>query len=425
MGGYGYDIALIAVLMVVNGVLAGSEIALISLREGQLVAMERHDTRRSRALLRLARDPNRLLGTIQLGITLAGYLASATAAVTLAQPLTPVLGFLGAAAPAVAIALVTIVLTAVNLVFGELAPKRLGMQYAQRWSAAVAVPLNALATLSRPVTWLLGKSTDFVVRMVGGDPDVGKERLSPEELRELVAGNPGLSVEQRTIITGALEIHERTLREVLVPRLAVVTLPDTLGEAQARLALARAGHSRAPVVHSNDLDDVVGVVHLRDLLGDDATVADAARPVLQLPDSLHVSEALRRFRTEHEQFAIVIDEHGGVAGIVTLEDLLEEIVGEIYDEADKNIVEVRSMPDGSLVVPGAFPVHDLPDIGVELPAVEGDYVTVAGLILAVLGHIPRAAGERIHLPPWTLEVTGVSRRTVTEVRLVPDHATHE
>jgi putative hemolysin len=188
MGQYWFDVALIAVLMLVNGAFAGSEIALISLREGQLRALERRATRRDRTLVRLARDPNRFLGTIQLGITLAGYLASATAAVTLAQPLMSSLSFLGDAANVVAIALITFILTAVNLVVGELAPKRLGMQYARQWSGLVASPLNILATVSSPLTWLLGKATDVGwwwcrragVRAQRIPPgDLGQSRCSP------------------------------------------------------------------------------------------------------------------------------------------------------------------------------------------------------------------------------------------------------
>lgn len=420
MSGYWLDVALIAVLVMVNAVFAGSEIALISLREGQLRVLERRGTRRDRTLVRLARDPNRYLGTIQLGITLAGYLASATAAVTLAQPLVSSLGFLGGAANAAAITLVTFVLAGLNLVIGELAPKRLGMQYARQWSQLVAAPLNILATMSRPVVWLLGKATDIVVRLCGGRPSVGREQLSPDELRELVIAHPGLTADQRTIITGALEIHQRPLRDVLVPRPAVITLLDDTSVEQARTTLAESGHSRAPVVHSGDLDDVVGVIHLRDLLVNHRPAAEAARPALQLPDSLRISEALQRFKAEREHFALVIDELGGVAGIVTLEDLLEEIVGEIYDESDRDILAVRPMPDGSLVLPGAFPIHDLPDIDVDVTdAGAGDYTTIAGLILVGLGRIPTTPGDRVDFAHWTVEVTGVSHHAITEVRLRP------
>jgi putative hemolysin len=416
---YWFDIGLIAVLLLLNGVFAGSEIALISMREGQLRTLERSDGRRERALVTLAREPNRFLGTIQLGITLAGYLASATAAVTLAEPLVPALGFLGGAAEAVAIGSVTIVLAAVNIVVGELAPKRLAMQYAQRWALLVAVPLDKLASFSKPMVWLLGKATDVLVRLLGGNPDAATEQLSPAELQELVAAHRGLTPEQREVISGALEIHERVLREILVSRRQVVMLPATMGVGAALTMLADSGHSRAPVVRSRDLDEVLGVVHLRDLLGDQADLAAVLRPALQLPDSLPVSEALRRFKAEREQFAVVVDERGGVAGIVTLEDVLEEIVGEIYDETDRDVLSVRTLPDGSLILPGSFPVHDLPDLGAELAETpRGNYTTVAGLVLVALGRIPATAGDRVELASWTLEVTAVGHNAITEVRLI-------
>ncbi|MFE2752629.1 hemolysin family protein [Actinosynnema sp. NPDC059335] len=419
MDGYGFNLALVAVLVLINAVFAGSEMALISLREGQLRALERDGRAGARTLVRLARDPNRFLATIQVGITLAGFLASATAAVSLAAPVVPLLGFLGRAADAVAVALVTVVLTFVTLVFGELAPKRLAMQYSLRWALLVARPLDLLSTVSRPVVWLLSASTNVVVRLFGGTPEADPEQMSPEELRELVSGQRGLNPEQRLIITGALEIHERRLREVLVPRRAVVTLAAETGTAEARARLAASGHSRAPVARGGHLDDVVGVVHLRDLLDDDGgDVMRAVRPAVVFPDTVRVSDALRRFKAEREQMALVVDEHGAVAGIVTLEDLLEEIVGEIYDETDRDVLGVRVAEDGSLVLPGSFPVHDLVDIGVELTdAPAGDYATVAGLVLVLLGNIPDRPGDRVTVSGWTVEVLAVERHAITEVRL--------
>jgi putative hemolysin len=420
MGRYAFDIGLIAVLLLLNGLFAGSELALVSLREGQLRALERSGGRRERALIRLARDPNRYLGTIQLGITLAGYLASATAAVTLAEPLVPALGFLGGAAEAIAITGVTLVLAAVNIIVGELVPKRLAMQHPLRWALLVAPALDWLATVTKPMVLLLSRSTDVLVRLLGGKSESSGEQLSAEELQDLVAVQRVLSPEQREMIAGALEIHDRILREILIPRRSVVTLLSSVSLEEARQVLVASGHSRAPVVRSRDLDEVIGVVHLRDLLLDEATVKTAVRPILSLPDSLPVSEALRCFKTEREQFALVIDERGGAAGIVTLEDLLEEIVGEIYDETDRDVLAVKRLADGSLVLPGSFPIHDLGDLGVQFDdAPRGDYATIAGLVLLALGRIPESAGDRVELAAWTIEVNAVARKAITEVRLIP------
>jgi putative hemolysin len=420
MDNVGFQLGLVALLVLLNAAFAGSEMALVSLRESQLQRLER--ARGSgRVLAKLARDPNRFLATIQIGITLAGFLASATAAVSLAEPLVPLLDWLDGAARPVAIVLVTLVLTFLTLVFGELAPKRIAMQRAERWALTVARPLDLLARLSRPAVWILGVTTDLVVRLAGADPKAHRDEIGPDELRDLVSGHVEFTPEQRMIISGAVEITQRRLREILVPRLHVFTLrPETPVE-EALAALAASGHSRAPVARGGALDDVTGVVNLGELVrATGGVVADHARPATLLPEQLHVAEALRRFKAERQQLALVVDERGSVDGIVTLEDLLEEVVGEIYDETDRNVLSVEPQPDGSRLLPGLFPVHDLVDIGVELrDRPDGDYATLAGLVIAVLGRIPTGPGDVVRLDGWVLEVTRIAGHAITELRLRP------
>ncbi|WP_047870631.1 hemolysin family protein [Nocardiopsis sp. RV163] len=419
MESYGVQLGLVLVLVLVNALFAGSEIALITLREGQIKQLAARGPG-GRAVARLARDPNRFLATIQIGITLAGFLASATAAVSLAQPLIEPLGFLGSAASPVAIVLVTVLLSFVTLVFGELAPKRIAMQRAETWAVLVARPLDLLAMLSRPVVWLLSVSTNLVVRLTGGDPSAAKEEVSEEELRDMLATQRGMTREQRTIISGAFEIDDRRLRQVVVPRGEVFTIPARTPAAQAAQMLAEHGHSRAPVVNDDDLDDVLGVVHWSDLVRGESEAGKLAREPLLLPDSLVVSLALRRMIAEHQQLGVVVNEVGGVDGIVSLEDLLEEIVGEIYDETDSDIRTVTRNTDGSFTLPGTYPVHDLPDIDIHLDDLpEGDYVTVAGLVIAVLGHIPQEPGEEVVLNSWKARIDQANGRTITQVTMSP------
>ncbi len=420
MGDYWSSVLLIAALLLLNAVFAGSEIALITLRESQLRRLERRGAG-GRAVARLARDPNRFLATIQVGITLAGFLASATAAVSLARPLVDPLGaLLGAAAAPVAVVLVTVALTFVTLVFGELAPKRVAMQRAETWALLVARPLTLLSVLSRPAVWLLSVSTDLVVRLSGGDPEAAREEMSEEELRDILATQPGITREQRTILTGAFEITDRSLRQVLVPRRDVVVVPASMPAGEAARFLAEQGHSRAPVVADGDRDTVVGVVHWSDLLLGRGSTGAVARPPLLLADSLPVSLALERMIAERQHLALVVDGTGAVDGIVSLEDLLEEIVGDIYDETDSDVRTATRLPDGSLRLPGTFPVHDLPDVDVHLTAPPpGDYVTVAGMLLARLGHIPQQPGEQVDLGSWTGTVTAVAGHAITEVVLTP------
>jgi putative hemolysin len=415
------QVALVVVLVLVNAAFAGSEMALVSLRESQVARLEQRG-RAGRVLARLARDPNSFLATIQIGITLAGFLASATAAVALAEPLEgPLEPLVGGLAGPLSIVLVTLGLTYVTLVFGELAPKRVAMQRTEGWALLAARPLAGLATLTKPAVWALGISTDLAVRALGIDPDQPRDVISEDELRDMVAAQPELSDHERRIIDGAFEFADRTLRQILVPRTAVVALPADLPVAEAARRLAASGHTRAPVAEA-DLDDVVGTVHLRSLVDAEGTVGEHAQPALLLPETVGCLDALRQMQAHRQQMVVVISEHGGTEGIVTIEDLVEELVGDIYDEADPDVQGVVHEPDGSLVLDGAYPIHDLADVGVDLP--RGGYATVAGLVMAELGRIPQP-GDELGVGDWNLTVLDVADRTVASLRLTPAPASGE
>ena len=417
MSGLWLQVGLVALLVALNAAFAGSELALVSLRDGQLRRLE-GESSNGAVLARLAREPNRFLATIQIGITLAGFLASASAAVSLAEPLEDVLDPLGGAARPASIVLVTLVLSYVTLVLGELAPKRLAMQRAEGWGLLVARPLSAMASAARPAVWLLSRSTDLVVRLAGGDPHREREEVTREELRELVNAQLSFSPQQRRIIDGAFEISLRTLDEVLRPRTDVFTLDTAAPCGEAREALAGSGHSRAPVCVGGVLDEVMGIVHLRDLLTEDpeCLVSEVMRPMAAMPETAQVLDTLRRMQHERAQMVIVVNEHGGAEGIVTVEDLVEELVGEIYDETDRDVLSVRREESGHIVIPGRYPVHDLEDIGIEVPA--GDYATVAGFLLARLQRIPDGPGDVVDEGPWRFTVTAVDDFAISEVRIV-------
>lgn len=409
------QLALVAVLVLANALFAGTEMALVSLRDSQ-VGQLRTRGRAGETLARLVRDPNTFLATIQVGITLAGFLASATAAVSLAEPVEPLIEpvFGGASRP-VAIVAVTVVLTFVTLVFGELAPKRIAMQRAERWSLVAARPLAGLAVLTRPVVWLLSVTSDLVVRAVGADPEQQRKDITEEELRDMVAAQPELSEEERRIIAGAFEFADRSLREIFVPRPMLVALTADTDVVEAAQRLAETGHTRAPV-YGDTLDNVLGTVHLRALIGAEGTVRRHALDALILPETVGCLTALRRMQSERQQMAIVIDEYGATVGLVTVEDIMEELVGEIWDETDPDVQAVQRRADGSLVLWGAYPIHDLDDIGVDLPT--GDYTTVAGLVMAQLHRVPEA-GETLTVEGWTLTVEDATERTVRRVSLAP------
>ena len=416
MGDVWPQLLLVAILVLVNAAFAGTELALVSLRESQLQRLE-EGSATGAVLARLARQPNQFLATIQVGITLAGFLASAAAAVSLAEPLEEPLSFLGGAAGPVSVILVTLILAYFTLVFGELAPKRLAMQRAEKWGMVMARPLNALSTLTKPIVWLLSKSTDIVVRVLGGDPNRQREEVTDDELRDMVAIHETFDPEQRQIIDGAFEISERTLDEVMVPRSDVVVIDSESSCSQALDVLVETGHSRAPVAEKRNLDRPVGMVRLRSLLdrGDDP-VTSVIRDIPAFPDAARVLTALREFQSMRTQMAVVVDEYARTIGIVTVEDLVEELVGEIWDETDPNTADVVHEPDGTIVIPGTYPFHDLVDLDVELP--DGDYTTVAGLVLDAMSRFPDP-GESVEIDGWRITIRSVGRHRITLVALNP------
>jgi putative hemolysin len=368
-------------------------------------------------LARLARQPNQFLATIQIGITLAGFLASAAAAVSLAEPLEGPLGFLGGAAGPVSVVVVTLILAYFTLVFGELAPKRIAMQRAEQWGMVMARPLDALSTLTKPVVWLLSKSTDIAVRVLGGDPDRQREEVTGDELRDMVAIHETFDPEQRQIIDGAFEISERTLDEVMVPRNDVVVIDAEATCREAQEVLVASGHSRAPVAEKRNLDKPVGMVRLRSLLDrGDEPVTSVVWDIPAFPDAARVLTALREFQTRRTQMAVVVDEYARALGIVTVEDLVEELVGEIWDETDPDPTDVVHESDGTIVLPGTYPFHDLVDLDVDLP--DGDYTTIAGLVLDAMSRFP-SPGESVDIDGWQITIRSVGRHRITQVALRP------
>lgn len=419
MTGLTAQVALVAFLVLLNAAFAGTEMAMVSLRDAQLHRLERHSSTGAR-LVRLARDPNRYLSTIQIGITLAGLLASASAAVTLAAPVRDLLAPLGNVADSAAVVLVTVVLAYVTLVLGELAPKRIAMRHAERWALVATRPLSLLAQMARPAVWFLGVSTDVVVRMFGVPDGAPREQVSTEEIQTMVASQESMSEDQRRVIGGAFEIADRRLRDVLMPRPEVFVLDAAALASDALDALVASGHTRAPVADGADLDKVCGIVHLRDLIGvGDQVVADLAAEPVVFPEGARLLPVLRDLQRRHVQLAVVVDEHGAAAGLVSVEDLVEEIVGEIYDETDEDTLKVVTEADGALLVPGRFPVHDLVDIDVADVPATGAYTTVAGLVLDRIGRLPEAPGDAVVVAGHTFEVVEVGERAIEMLRIRP------
>jgi putative hemolysin len=415
------SIVMVIVFVLIGGAFSGAEIALVSLRESQVRGMA-DSGRRGQAVQRLLSDPNRFLAAVQVGVTLAGFFSAAFGASTLSEPLARWLvgrGMAEGLAGTLALVLVTIAISYLSLVVGELTPKRLALQRAEGFSLVVAAPLNAIATLSRPIIWLLSKSTDVLVRLLGGDPKVSGESISQEELRDLVAAHESLSSDERRLIDEVFRAGEREVREVMTPRTEVAFLDSSMTASRAAKQVADSNWSRFPVA-GRDEDDVVGFVHVRDLFlpnhpaGRAATVGDLAREVKRLPGTAGVLTALSEMRRENHHLAIVIDEYGGTDGIVTLEDLIEEVIGEIYDEYDEEVApDGKQPPGGPREVDGLLNLDDFTEAtGLRLP--DGPYETAAGYVLAELGRLPEI-GDTVEVEGRSLSVVEIDGRRIARI----------
>jgi len=435
MSGTLANIGLVVVFVLVGGVFAAAEIALVSLRDGQARALAGRG-KRGRTVAELNEDPNRFLSSVQVGVTLAGFLSAAFGGATLSGDLKPVLegwGLPPGVAAPLALVLVTIAISYLSLVFGELAPKRLALQRAEAFALALGPMIDKVSKVSRPVIWLLSVSTDAVVRLFGGDPSAQKEQMSDEELRELVNQHETLGEEERRIVEDVFEAGDRQIREVMIPRTEVDFLDAGIPVYKAAKYALTQPHSRYPVIRGS-VDDVIGFVHVRDLLDPDMSgrsvrVGELARETLVLPWTRPILAALTDMRREGTHLAMVADEYGGTAGIVTMEDLVEELVGDIKDEYDVEEAETTRLRGGDVEVDGLLNLDDFEDeTGVELP--DGPYETVGGYIMARLGRVPEVGDETTcgehRLVVREVEGRRVSRVLVTQgpptVLLTPDAA---
>ena len=426
--------ALVILLFVlVGGYFSASELAVVSLRDSQVQRLAARGKRGARVAA-LRRDSNRFLAAVQIGVTLAGFLSAALGGSTLAVRLSPALtgwGLSQGLASTVALVVVTAVISYVSLVLGELVPKRLALQRAEAVAMFVAPVLDKVATAARPVIWLLSRSTNAVVRLLGLDPHAGADEVSEEELRDLVGSHRDLTPEERRVLSDVFSATDRRIGEVMVPRTSVDFLSGDTTLDDAARQVRSLPHSRYPVT-GEDVDDVLGFIHVRDLLstvhGDGQpprTLADIVRPIMALPGTKLLVPTLMELRRGDGHLALVVDEYGGTDGIVTLEDLIEELVGEIQDEYDRPLDSGgQDIAQGTHELEAGLHANDVAErVGVTLPP--GRYETLGGFVMDRLGRIPKV-GDVVDEGGYRYTVSRVEGRRPIRVRITPatDETTH-
>ena len=430
------QILLLLVLILLNAFFAMSEIAIVTLNDNKIRKMAEDGHKGAAKVLKLTKNNSRFLSTIQIGVTLSGFLTSASAAQTFAGKLaTWFVGVfpsvsLGIAEP-VATVVVTLILSYFSLVLGELVPKKIAMQKAEEISFKVAGILNGVALVFSPFIRFLSASTNLVIRLLGFDPNASEETVTEEEILMMVDVGGEKSVIEgsaKDMIANIFDFDDTTVNEIMTHRTDMTAVEDISPVNEAvNLAIAK-GYSRIPVYHE-DIDDIVGVVYVKDLLKyvcsempAETKLTDIMRPATFIPETKKCSELFAEMTASKNQMSIIVDEYGGTEGLITMEDLVEAIVGNIQDEYDQEEDEIRQVNDNTFTVDGATSIDEISElIGIELP--EGEYDTIAGLLVENLGRIPRS-GEHpsITIDHVRFTVDEVEDRRITRILIVKEPA---
>jgi putative hemolysin len=424
------ELLVIVVLVLLNGIFVAAEIALVAIRRSRVEQLVDEDVRGARRVRRLVEDPGRFLAVVQLAITFVGFLASAFAAVSLVGALGEFMRGLGVGAAystAVSLVVVTVLLSLFTIVFGELVPKSLALAHTERYALILSAPVDLLGRLLGPIVTALAAITRGIARSLGAD--VSREaQITAEELKLIVerGGEQGvLEAEEEQMINAVIELGGRRVHEVMVPRVAIAGIRASASFEEAIDIVVEEGHSRIPA-YEESLDEVVGILYAKDLLPylkSDAAPRPALRSLLRppvlVPESMTIDDLLHEMQRRKVHIAIVLDEYGGTAGIVTIEDLLEEIVGEIQDEYDVEEPIVVRLSEDEARVDGRADVDELGelfDIELDLEDAE-EYDTVGGLVYHRIGGVP-APGDTVELNGLTLTVETTDGRRVGKVLVV-------
>ena len=423
------ELVIVLLLILANGFFAGAELAIVSVRRGRIAQLAAEGNRRAKVVEQLLSDPHRFLATVQIGVTLVGTMASAVggaAAIEVIKPLlqqVPIRLVSNAAEP-LALFLVVGCIAYLSLILGELVPKALALEHSERIALGVARPIRFLARIGGVAVFILTLSSRAVLRLLGIKASGERAFITKEEIQHLVAEGRetgGVTPSEQEFIRNVFEFSNTQVREVMVPRPRIVPLDLEQSREQILKIVVDSQYSRFPV-YRGEIDNVVGFIHGKDLLGQavqtpDFDLESLLRAPLFVPESKKVNELLREMQRGHIHMAMVVDEYGSLCGVVTTEDLLEELVGEIEDEHDLGEPKrVQRLKEGGYLVDALLPINDLEDLlGVRIA--EGmPYETLAGLILFELGHLP-VEGERVAWGDYLLTCVKVKQTAIRKVKI--------
>ena len=416
------SIAVTALLTIVNGYFSMSEMALSTAKKVVLDHEAEEGNRKAKTAAEMIDNPGDFLAAIQVAITLVGFASSAFAATSLSEPLGNLLASFGVpVSEGLATVLITLVLSYFSIVVGELVPKRIAMADAEGVSKRVAGPLRAFSTIAKPLVWLTSASANGLATILHIKSTDDRQNVSEDEIRYMVTDNDELSEEEKSMIHDVIDLGDTVAREVMIPRVDIEAVEDTTTCSEVIDLMVETGYSRVPVYHE-DVDRIVGIAHIKDLitpiLEEDAgeqSVSRFARSATFVPETKDIIPLLSEMQASHDQMVIVVDEYGGTAGVITVEDIVEEVVGEIEDEFDPDNRYVSHPDDNTWVVDGRFSIDDAIELGWPIED-NAEYETIAGFVLELADKLPHP-GDSFRKGDYVFEVLARRGRRLSTVRV--------
>lgn len=422
------EASLIGILVLVNGFFAAAELALISARRSRIQQLAAAGNLRAQRVSLLQENPERFLAVVQIGVTFVGTLASAVGGAAAIRALSPMMRdipilWLRPAAEATALAVVVLGITYVTLILGELTPKSLALRHAESLALGLAGPIDRMAAVISPLVRILTASNRLVLHLLGERGAAERTFVSEEEVKQMLHDGRAQGVFDKTeeeLIHSVFEFTEASVKEVMIPRPRIQAIDVEMPVEQVLAYIIETGKSRYPV-YRNSLDEVLGILYDKDLFRllvekKPIQLAEILRPSFFAPETAQVSHLLKEMQKRRMPIALVVDEYGGVEGLVTIEDVIEEIVGEIQDGTDREHRPVQRLRDGSYLVDASMSIHDLAD-QYQLPFPESsEYETLAGFVLSQLQQIPHG-GEIVTYQDWRLTIVDMDGRRIARVKV--------
>lgn len=422
------QILVLIILIFLNAFFAAAEMAFVSLNDAKIEKQAKEGDKKAKSIQKMLKDPSKFLATIQIGITFAGFLSSAFASEAFASELAPLLNNLIPQVSisvwnSISIILITIILSYFTLIFGELVPKRLAMKYSEKIAFGTIKVIRAVSVFASPFVKFLTFSTNVVSKIFGitGEEE---ETVTEEEIRMMVdVGEEKGTIEfnEKEMINNVFEFNDRTVSEIMTPRTEIFALNCDLPMNEAIIEIAEdEKYSRIPVYKEN-IDEIIGIIYVKDMLleqkNKNTKIKNLMKDAYFIPETKNVNELFAEMRKNKKQIAIVLDEYGGTAGLVTMEDILEEIVGDIYDEYDEFENEYEKIDENTYRLDGGIPIYECNKLlNIEIP--EGDYDTLSGYLIEVLGRIP---GEKekpvIEINDVVYKIEKIENKRVDKVKI--------